>query len=140
MSGLIIQANLQHSKSATDCLVHDMMLAKCQVVALIQEPYLEKRNYPVGIPKIFGCYYQGEGGRGRSSILTKGCNLLLCPGYTGKDIVTCQLQMGMGEEDFVVSVYCDITINHVPLELVQLLETKITFRLDLETQAQLSQV
>ena len=40
MSGLIIQANLHHSKFATDCLVHDMLLAKCQVVALIQEPYL----------------------------------------------------------------------------------------------------
>ena len=40
MSGLIIQANLHHSKFATDCLVHDMMLAKCQVIALIQEPYL----------------------------------------------------------------------------------------------------
>ena len=74
MSGLIIQANLHHSKFATDCLVHDMMLAKCQVVALIQEPYLGGRNYPVGIPKLFGCYYQGEGGRGRSIILTKGCN------------------------------------------------------------------
>ena len=82
------------------------------------------RNYPVGIPKLFGYYYQGEGGRGRSSILTKGCNLLLCSEYTGRDIVTCQLQMGTDEEAFVVSVYCDITINHVPLQLVQLLEDK----------------
>ena len=32
--------------------------------------------------------------------------------------------MGTGEEAFVVSVYCDITINHVPLQLVQLLEDK----------------
>ena len=32
--------------------------------------------------------------------------------------------MGTGEEAFVVSVYCDITINHVPLQHVQLLEDK----------------
>ena len=170
MSGLIIQANLHHFKSATDRLVHDMLLAKCQVIALIQEPYLGKGNYTVGIPKNFGCYHQGAGVRGRSSILTKGCNLLLCPGYTGQDIVTCQLHMGTGEEAFGVSAYCDITINHVPLELVRLLEDKnditlctsgmfkyisrwkvdtrdhlsdhrrINFRLDMEAQAQPSQV
>ena len=53
MSGLIIQANLHHSKFATDCLVHDMMLAKCQVVALIQEPYLGGKELPCGHPETF---------------------------------------------------------------------------------------
>ena len=32
--------------------------------------------------------------------------------------------MRTGEEAFVGSVYCDITINHVPLQLAQPLEDK----------------
>ena len=78
----------------------------------------------MGILKNFGCYYQGSGDRGRTSILTNGCNLILCPGLSGRDIVTCQLLMGMGEEAFVVFIYCDITTSHVPLELVRILEDK----------------
>ena len=61
MSGLIIQANLHHSKFATDCLVHDMMLAKCQVVALIQEPYLGEGTTLWASPNSLAATIKGKG-------------------------------------------------------------------------------
>ena len=103
----VIQANVHHMKAAASCLVHDMMMAREQVVALVQELYLGDRGYPVGIPRNLGCHYHSCGGKGRAAIFTKGCNLLLFPGYSGKDLVTCQLLMSRGREVFVVSVYCD---------------------------------
>ena len=46
MSDLIIQANLQHAKAATSCLIHDMLVTKGQVVALVQEPHLGGKGVP----------------------------------------------------------------------------------------------
>ena len=81
MSDLIIQANLQHAKAATSCLIHDMLVTKGQVVALVQEPHLGRRGYPVGIPKSLGCHYFATKGECRAAIFTKNFNLLLCPGH-----------------------------------------------------------
>ena len=54
----------------------------------------------------------------------KICNLLLCPEYSWGDIVVCQLHMRGGRKVYVVSVYCDININCVPLQLERLLGDK----------------
>ena len=124
MSDLIIQANLQHAKAATSCLIHDVLVTKGQVVALVQEPHLGGRGYPVGIPKTLGCHYFATKGECRAAIFTKNCNLLLCPEYSWGDIVVCQLHMNGGREGYVVSVYCDININCVPLQLEKLLGDK----------------
>ena len=43
MTGLIIQANLHHSKAATDLLAFDMQRSRSKVVALVQEPYLGRK-------------------------------------------------------------------------------------------------
>ena len=120
--GVVIQANLQHSRAATSCLVQDMLRSKGQVVALIQEPHVGRRGTPLGIPKALGCLHCPTGGR--SAILFKGCNPLMCPGYSGKDVTTCQVHLGTGREVYLVSVYCDININMVPQELINLLEDK----------------
>ena len=122
MSGVVFQANLHHSKAATDCLVLDMLKSKSQVVALVQEPYLGARGKPLGIPRQLSTYHHTLGGR--AAIFSKNCNLLLCPAYSGRDVVTCQLHLGNGREVFVVSAYADIKIGHAPQELVQLLEDK----------------
>ena len=63
MSRLVIQANLHHCKAATDILIQDMLRARNQVVALIQEPYVGKRDIPAGIPKVMGCFHHHLGGR-----------------------------------------------------------------------------
>ena len=54
MSDLIILANLQHAKAATSCLIHDMLVTKGQVVALVQEPHLGGRGTLWGFPRPWG--------------------------------------------------------------------------------------
>ena len=122
MSGIFMQANLHHSKVAQDCLIQDILRSNQQVLALIQEPYVGSKGSPLGIPRLLGCHHHLSGGR--VAILSKGCDPLLCPEYTGKDVVTCQVHLGFGREVFVVSAYADINIGHVPVELQQMLEDK----------------
>ena len=50
--GVVIQANLQHSRAATSCLVQDMLRSKGQVVALIQEPHVGRRGTPLVSPRL----------------------------------------------------------------------------------------
>ena len=113
-----------NTKAATSCLVHDMLVAREQVVALVQKPHLGVRGYPVGIPKALGCHYFAANGRVRVAIFTKGSKLLLCPEFSGRDIIVCQLHMSGGREVYVASVYCDIAINCVPQELEWLLRDR----------------
>ena len=119
MGGRVIQANLHHCRAATDLLVQDMLQSRSQVVALVQEPYINADGIPSGIPGGLDCYYQAPGCR--AAILGKDCNLLLCPRYSGRDIVTCQITMSSQRELYIVSVYADIQLPHLPEELDQLL-------------------
>ena len=83
------------------------------------------RGYPMGIPKTLGCHYFAAKGECWAAIFTKNCNLLLCLEYPGGgDIVVCQLHMNGGRKVYVVSVYCDINISCVLLQLEQLLWDK----------------
>ena len=121
MIGLIIQTNLHHSKVATDILALDMQRSRSQVVALVQEPYLGNRGVPSLIPRGLDRYHHSSGGR--AAILGKGCSLLLCPEYTSRDVVTCQVTQG-DKEIYLVSVYADIKVSHLPDELDCLLVEK----------------
>ena len=122
MSGLVIQANLHHSKAATDLLVQDMLQSKSQVVALVQEPYVNANGIPSCIPRSLDCHHHASGCR--TAIISKNCNLLLCPKYTGRDIVTCQVTLRSKRVLFIVTVYADIKFSHLPKELDRLLEEK----------------
>ena len=114
MTSVIIQANLHHSKAATDLLMKDMLRIRSQVVVLAQEPWV-LAGIPAGIHGGLGSYYHHK--ECRTAIFGKECNLLLCPKYTGKDIVTCQVTLQNRKELYLVSVYADINIPHLPLEL-----------------------
>ena len=122
MSGLVIQANLHHCKPATDLLVQDMLQSRSQVVALVQEPYVNADGIPSGIPRCLDRYLHTSGCR--TAIFGKDCSLLLCPKCTSKDIVTCQVTMGSQRELYIVTAYADIKLSHLPKELVCLLEEK----------------
>ena len=104
----VIQANLQRSGLATDCLVRDIGVRHHPVIALIQEPYLGKQGKPLRIPAAFECYY-GESNP-RAAIIAHKSNLLLCPSYTSRDVTTCQITLETGEVAYLVSVYCDILV------------------------------
>ena len=118
---VVIQTNLHHSTAATQCLVEDMLsglsplfrsLMWVKWVPLLVSLGPEQRSV---ITKLL---------RGRATIFSKGWHLILCPGYPGKDVVTCQLHLDTSREVFVVSVHSDTNIDHVPLQLTWLLEDK----------------
>ena len=120
---MIIQANLHHSKAATDLLVRDVLKMRPQVVVFAQEPWVSgAEGIPVGIPKDTGSYHYQEGYR--ATIFSKECSPLLCPKYTGRDFVTCQVTLGNQKELYLVSVYADINVSHLPPELDRLLEER----------------
>ena len=119
MVRVVIQANLQRSGLATDCLVRDIGVRHHPVIALIQEPYLGKQGKPLRIPAAFECYY-GESNP-RAAIIAHKSNLLLCPSYTSRDVTTCQITLETGEVAYLVSVYCDILVSELPKELLALL-------------------
>ena len=122
MSGVVIQANLHHSKAATDLLVQDMLQARGQVVALVQEPYVNADGIPSGIPRGLDCHYHAPGCR--TAIWSKDCSLLLCPKYTGRDMVTCQVTLRSRRVLYLVTVYADIKFSDLPKELDCLLEER----------------
>ena len=99
-----------------------MLQSRSQVVALVQEPYVNADGIPSGIPRCLDCYHHTSGCR--TAIFGKDCSLLLCPKYTSKDIVTCQVTMGSQRELYIVTAYADIKLSHLPKELVCLLEEK----------------
>ena len=113
----LIQANLRRSSLAVDCLVRDMVMWKNPTIALIQEPYLggRKSDEPRGFPQTFKCQSGGNGPR--TAIVSLGCETLPCPEYTGRDVTTCQVSLAKGGETFLVSVYCDIKIMALPVEV-----------------------
>ena len=121
MASVIIQANLHHSKAATDLLMKDLLQLKPQVVALAQEPWVLE-GIPAGIHRGLGSYHHSRDCR--TAVFSKGCNLLLCPKYTNRDMVTCQVTLQNGKELYLVLVYADISIPHLPLELDSLLEER----------------
>ena len=122
MSGLVIQANLHHCKAATDLLMQDMLQSGSQVVALVQEPYVNNDGIPLGVPGSLDCYHHTSGCR--TAIFGKDCSLLMCPKYTSGDMVTCQVTMSSQRELFIVTVYADIKLPNLPKELGHLLAEK----------------
>ena len=121
MVSVIIQTNLHHSKAATDLLMEDMLKIRSQVVVLAQEPWVLE-GVPAGIPGGLGSYHHHK--ECRTAIFSKECSPLLCPKYTGKDIVTCQVTLENGKEIYLVTVYADINIPHLPPELDSLMEER----------------
>ena len=121
MTSVIIQANLHHSKAAVDLLMEDMLKVRSQVVVLAQEPWTQE-GIPAGVHRGMGSYHHHKGCR--TAVFSKDCNLLLCPKYTGRDMVTCQVTLKSGKELYLVSVYADINVQHLPPELDDLLEER----------------
>ena len=91
------------------------------MVVLAQEPWALE-GVPTGIYGGLGSYHHHKDCR--TAIFSKECNPLLCPKYTGKDIVTCQVTLQNRKELYLVSVYADINVPHLPLELDSLLEER----------------
>ena len=90
---VIYQMNTQHAKMAMTLLSSDILGAEAQpVIALIQEPYVGARGVPMGVPRELRCYHGGKGAR--AAVLSKGIDLLFCPTFSGRDVVTCQLRRG----------------------------------------------
>ena len=101
----------------------DILGAEAQtVIALIQEPYVGKGGVPLGFPGGLRRYYGGK--KSRAAIVTKGIDLLLCPSFSGDDVVTCQTRMGT-RDLYLVSAYLDIN-KGIPDELVRLLDSGLT--------------
>ena len=75
----------------------DMLMAREKVVARVQDAHVGNRGHLVGIPRNLGCHYHASGvvWVGRLS-LPKGVIFYSALAIQGKDIVTCQHQMGMG--------------------------------------------
>ena len=121
MGSLIIQANLHHCKAATDLLMEDMLKLKSQVVVLAQEPWV-KEGIPACIHGSMGSYHHHK--ECRAAIFSKDCNPLICPKYTGKDMVTCQVTLHNRKEIYLVTVYADIIVPHLPPDLDSLLEER----------------
>ena len=57
----------------------------------------------------------------KAAIVSKGIGLLLCPSFSGNDVVTCQTKMG-SRDLYLVSVYLDIN-GGIPGKLTRLLDS-----------------
>ena len=120
---VVYQMNMQHARMATSLMAGDILGAEAQtVIALIQEPYVGKGGVPLGFPGGLKCYHGGK--KARAAIVTKGIDLLLCPSFSGDDVVTCQTRMG-ARDLYLVFAYLDIN-SGIPDELMRLLDSGLT--------------
>ena len=77
---------------------------------------------PLGFPGGLNRYYGGK--KSGAAIVTKGIDLLLCPSFSGDDVVTCQTRMGT-RDLYLVSAYLDSN-KGIPDELIRLLDSGLT--------------
>ena len=81
-----------------------------------------EEGYPPWYPQ--GTWMPPQPNRGKVSNPIQELQPPVCPGYSGKDVTSCQLHFGTVKEVYLVSLYCDIDINTVPQELINLLDDK----------------
>ena len=117
------QQNLQHCTTGTSEMAKDMTSegSKKQMICLIQEPYVGKKGlvgYPRGINRYF-C----RNSEARAAILSMNIDLWLCPSFSGRDVTTCIWNTAEQGEIYLVSVYMDGTVQRIPKQLIDLMES-----------------
>jgi hypothetical protein len=113
-----LQANLQHSITATATLAKRFYSEGNAAIMLVQEPYLARSGRVTGFDRL---KVIAGNKKPRAAIISKNIDLWPCPSFSGKDVAVA-LGTINNLEIYFVSVYLDCTIKAIPLELLKLMD------------------
>ena len=114
---LCTQNNVRRSYLAQEQLIINSQ-SEGRAILFITEPVFTKSVKLYGVPRGFSSFAAGKDSR--AAIATKDVNAYICPQYTSRDCVTCQVNHE-GNLTYIVALYLDCFISDIPQVFLKLL-------------------